>query len=123
MLDTDVLVDLKRKHPPALVWFDALDGMPSISPFSVVKLLCGCRDNADRQAALLWLAAFPIIYPSAWGMEKAGELTRFRLSHGLDALDAFIAATALEYEEPLLTFNRKHFGAVPGLTIAAPSVK
>jgi predicted nucleic acid-binding protein len=31
--------------------------------------------------------------------------------------DAWIAATALDLEAPLLTHNRKDFAAVPGLTV------
>jgi predicted nucleic acid-binding protein len=41
------------------------------------------------------------------------------LSHGLQAADALIAATALEHQLRLLTGNTKHFAPVPGIRIEA----
>ena len=40
MLDSDVLIDLLRKHPPAVAWFDALQeddfipGIQTVQPYS-----------------------------------------------------------------------------------------
>jgi len=39
------------------------------------------------------------------------------LSHGLQAGDALIAATAVEHNLPLLTANTKHFAAIEGIRI------
>ena len=40
---------------------------------------------------------------------------------GISTSDAWIAATALRHDLPLITHNRKHFERVPGLTIISES--
>jgi predicted nucleic acid-binding protein len=39
------------------------------------------------------------------------------LSHSMELTDALIAATAVEYGEPLLTGNNKHYKHVPNITL------
>lgn len=52
---------------------------------------------------------------------QAGRLVRaWRRSHGLGLPDAFIAASALEHDSPLVTLDQRHFGCVPGLVVLAP---
>ena len=34
--------------------------------------------------------------------------------------DVIVAATALEWQRPVATFNRRHFECVPGLQIIEP---
>jgi len=48
------------------------------------------------------------------------EYAPLRLSHNLGTFDALIAATAVENDAVLLTFNTRHFAAVPGLTTQEP---
>jgi predicted nucleic acid-binding protein len=48
------------------------------------------------------------------------DFTAYHLSHGLGLLDALIAACAIGRAATLLTFNAKHYKAVPGLVIAEP---
>jgi predicted nucleic acid-binding protein len=50
--------------------------------------------------------------------ERAG---RIRRETGLRLPDALIAATALERGLTLTTRNRRHFEAVPGLGVRAPT--
>ena len=63
---------------------------------------------------------------NAWGVgvlqideqisARASQLTKeFSLKYGITIADAFIAATALEHSDTLLTANTKHFGFVPRL--------
>jgi len=55
-------------------------------------------------------------YPQA--TRRATELMEtLSLSHGLQAADALIAATALDHQLILLTGNTKHFEPVSGLRI------
>ncbi len=44
-----------------------------------------------------------------------------RAGRGISHEDAWIAATALRHDLPLVTHNRKHFEHVPGLTIISES--
>jgi predicted nucleic acid-binding protein len=38
LLDTDVLIDVQRRHPPALAWFGSLPEPPSVPGFVVFTL-------------------------------------------------------------------------------------
>ena len=52
---------------------------------------------------------------------QAGRLVRrWRRSHGIGAIDALIAATALVEEIPVITLNAKHFSFIPGLVVLNP---
>lgn len=41
ILDTDVLIDLERKHPPAINWFAKLSGAPSVAGFAAMEMISG----------------------------------------------------------------------------------
>ena len=45
----------------------------------------------------------------------------FALSHGLHALHALIAATAIENGLTLVSKNRKHFQMISGLSLEMPN--
>ena len=38
LLDTDVLIDVQRGHPPALAWFAGLTELPTIPGFVVILI-------------------------------------------------------------------------------------
>jgi hypothetical protein len=48
------------------------------------------------------------------------DFAEFRLSHNLGLLDALIANVAVGLNEPLATFNVKHYGVISGLTTIQP---
>jgi hypothetical protein len=47
LLDTDVLIDLERRHPGADAWFGGLAIIPDIPGFAAMELLNGCRSKAE----------------------------------------------------------------------------
>jgi len=47
-------------------------------------------------------------------------LSMYRASHGMEPLDALIAASALANEAVLFTLNKKHFKFVEGLVSMNP---
>jgi predicted nucleic acid-binding protein len=121
LLDADVLIDLERRHPAADAWFSGLAVVPGVSGFAAMELLNGCRSKVEWRSVERFLGAFPISWPTEAEMNRAlRECTGFRLSHGLGLIDALIAMTALGRNEPLATFNTRHFQAVPGLVLVQP---
>ena len=122
VLDTDVLIDLIRKHPPAVAWASGLRGVGVIVPgFVELELIEGCRSRRDLNAIEAILRPFKTVWPSVAACDAAaGFLRQFRLSHGLGMNDALIAATAKMLGRPLNTFNVKHFGVIPGLLTVQP---
>ncbi len=120
MLDTDILIELRRGKPEALQWLIALTDEPPVCHFAALELRIGCQSLAEWREVERFLKKFTILYPSSVGLKRAEEIAVYKLSHGLSAMDALIAATALEYGLTLYTFNLRHFRAVPGLKVVVP---
>lgn len=51
LLDSDVLVDLLRKHPPAIKWFDTLDESEEVAVPGYVVMETFQPQRANRAAA------------------------------------------------------------------------
>ena len=124
ILDSDVLIDILRRHQPAVAWFASLSAMPPTCGVAALELVYGARDSTELAAIYNFLALFTIIWPDTGGMNTAlFDLARYKLSTNLGLLDGLIAATALSIGEPLATFNTKHFSSVPDLSIVQQYVR
>jgi predicted nucleic acid-binding protein len=121
ILDTDVLIDLVRQHPAAAAWFASLPTLPAVCGFAALELAYGCLNAAELRAVRTFLRAFTIVWPTEEDLSRAlVEYAPLHLSHGLGAMDALIAATAVGRGTPLVTLNVRHFRAVPNLTTLPP---
>ena len=57
-----------------------------------------------------------VFWPSSTFCDSAlAAFSQLHLSHNLGLLDALIAFTAVELNEPLRTFNKKHYAAIATL--------
>ena len=45
LLDTDVLIDVQRGHPPALAWFAGLPDVPSVPGIVVMEPIQDARNG------------------------------------------------------------------------------
>jgi predicted nucleic acid-binding protein len=125
IVDTDVIVDVTRGHPPTLHWLATVSTETlAISGFSVFELLAGCRNGAEQQRVDRTLNRFNVVWPStahcSVGLQTYRSLS---LSTGISAFDILIGQTAVELGLPLHTSNVKHFRHVPGLTTIQPYTK
>ena len=124
LLDTDVLIDIQRGHPSALAWFSQLNELPAIPGFVAMELVQDARNAREVKNALKMIAPLDVVWPQTSDCQRAlGDFAIYHLSHGLGLLDALIAATAIRLSASLLTFNVKHYRAVPGLKLKRPYVK
>lgn len=122
LLDTDVMVDLLRQHPPAVAWLEALgDEEIGLPGFVVMELIQGCRDKAEQQQLTRFLDPYDVVWPLPEACDAAlNILARCHLSHGLGLLDALIGQTAISLGLSLCTFNQRHYIPIPGLRTAQP---
>jgi hypothetical protein len=121
LLDSDVLIDVQRRHPPAVEWFAGLDELPSVPGIVVMELIQTARNGDEVRRALHLVAPLPVVWPSQADCARAlSDFAKLHLSHSLGLLDALIAATAVGAGATLCTFNLKHYKAVPGLLLAPP---
>lgn len=119
LIDTDVLIWYLRGYPQAAQCLDRLPQL-TLSAMSYLELLQGMR-NKDELAAVQKMLALrrANILPltPAITQRAIGLMSTLTLSHGLQAGDALIAATALAHQLRLLTGNSKHFAPIAGLEV------
>jgi predicted nucleic acid-binding protein len=121
VVDTDVLIDVQRGHPPAIAWFAGLSDLPSVPGFVIMELIQDARNSREVREALKLTSPLPVVWPTeadcAWALSN---FTAYHLPQSLGLLDALIAACAVGRSATLLTFNDKHFRMIPGLVVSRP---
>jgi predicted nucleic acid-binding protein len=110
LIDTTVVIDLLRGHPPAHAFVLGLDSVPATSEMTRVEVLRGVRSGERRMTERL-LATFRWFAVDESVARRAGDLGRsWRASHrGLATADLVIAATALEHGLALATLIVRRF--------------
>lgn len=111
MLDTDVLIWLMRRNVNAITLVASLR-QREVAQATWLELVEGVRNRRELAEMRSLLADLNIrMLPLTEGIgQRAGILMEeHALRDGLDAMDALIAATALENGLPLATANNKHF--------------
>ena len=122
LLDTDIMIDVLRRSPPALAWLTSLGTTQLALPgYVVMELIQGCRNKAEQDQLERALTAYQIVWPSAAACDAAlASFGQHWLSHSLGIIDALIAHTGIELGAPLHTFNQKHYDPITGLTTVQP---
>jgi predicted nucleic acid-binding protein len=122
LIDSDVLIDILRRHPPAVQWLASLGTERILLPgFVAMEMIKGAPNASEMNTIQRELAVYDRVWPAASACEAAiATLARLHLSHGTGIVDALIAQTAVAQGLPLHTFNVKHFQHVPALTIVQP---
>jgi len=125
LLDTDVMIDILRGHPPAVAWLGTVPTeVVALPGYVAMELIQGCRDQQEQRELLIELQRYTVLWPQPEVCDRALDLyTRFYLSHGLGLLDSRIGQLALALGLPLYTFNEKHYRAIPGLQLSQPYVR
>lgn len=122
LLDTDVMIDVLRKHSPAVAWLQASPaeelGLPGLV---VMELLQGCRTLDEQQRVEALLHPYTLYWPTLTDCARAlADFTAHHLSHNLGLLDSLIAETAIGLGVTLATFNEKHYSALGALKTLQP---
>ena len=122
VVDTDVVIDVLRRHPPAIDWLLLLNEQPIALPgFVAMELVQRCANKTEQARMEQIIARYVVAWPSAVDCNHAlNTFAQLRLSHGISLLDTLIAHTAIELDAPLATFNQKHYLAIPKLQLVQP---
>jgi predicted nucleic acid-binding protein len=116
LFDTDVLIDFLRERSDARQFLEAQDERPHVSVGSVLELYAGFKSRREEQKAERLLSEAKILPVTQEIAQRAGVWSRlFAPGHGLDDIDAIIAATAEHHGLRLATLNVKHFPMFPKL--------
>jgi predicted nucleic acid-binding protein len=130
ILDTDFLIELDAESEAALSHARQLENdsvslrVPTIVTFEwFISVGKGSQAEANRRAFRRLVSGKPVVELTDSIARRAGELegvhqrddSKVRLGYG----DAIVAATAIEYDEPVVTTD-SDFSAVDGLTVSSP---
>jgi hypothetical protein len=58
MLDSDILIEIKRDVPEAIEWLAAFTVKPPVCIFAALELLIGCQSLRERREVLKFLGNF-----------------------------------------------------------------
>jgi len=131
IIDTDVIIRGERGLFDLPSWLESqAENNPSIAAITVAELWHGVERataaHRPRRKAYLEIIrrGLPILtytettafqHARLWAeLESAGTMIGY--------YDLIVAATALEHESTLVTFNRRHFDHVNGLKVVEPKL-
>jgi predicted nucleic acid-binding protein len=109
LLDTAVVVDLLRGHPPAKAWL-LQQGSIGVTPIVWLEILEGAKNLQAQRRAVEVLQHFDreelVASDYDWAIKKSLGL---KLSHNVGVWDCLIGSVANRLRVPLYTTNLKHF--------------
>jgi len=116
LVDTDVVIEFLRGRTEARQFLEAQDERPCMSVGTVLELYAGFKNRREEQKAERLFSEAKIFPVTKEIAQRAGVWSRrFASSHGLDDIDAIIAATAEHHGLRLAALNTKHFPMFPKL--------
>ncbi|MBX9592667.1 MAG: type II toxin-antitoxin system VapC family toxin [Hyphomonadaceae bacterium] len=116
LFDTNLLIEYLRGRQEARDLLDAQEEQPQVSVGSVLELYAGFKSRREEQSGERLLSEARVLPVTHDIAKRAGVLSRiYSSSHGLDDIDAIIAATAEHHGLRLATLNVKHFPMFPKL--------
>lgn len=121
IIDTDIIIWSLRGGEKASEYIDSLEGI-YISDVTYMELVQGTASKKEFRDLKKTLEKIGVerISVSESISKKAVELVEeFAHSHAMQLADALIAATAMIYQLPLSSGNRKHFEQIPHLDFYA----
>jgi len=119
LIDTDVLIWYLRGNKNAHKTINANISF-KISVVNYLELLHGMKNKKEMRILQNYLTKWSIkvIQINENISNRAMFFVEdYCLSHSMEMGDAIIAATALEYNEILLTANEKHYSFIPDIQI------
>jgi len=120
VIDTDILIDISRGITTAIERLkkEELNHQLSISIITKMELIIGCRNKREADILNKFLQRFYLINIDNNISRQAHKLIeKYYLSHGLLIADAFIAATAISLNIPLLSKNQKDYRFISQLNL------
>jgi predicted nucleic acid-binding protein len=115
LVDACVAIDVLRGSDAARAAIDAA-GVLVASEVTRFELLAGVRPRESDDVEAFSEVVEWVIVDEDVSRRAALLARRFRPSHsGIGDADYLVAATALEFDLPLLTRNVRHFPMLPGL--------
>jgi len=125
LVDTNILIDHLRNIPKATELMEEVENNNFeglLSTINIMELMAAPKMTEKRfELIKCLLDIFEHVPVDSNIATVAGRyLTKYRASHGLEPMDAIIAASAHVNEAVLFTLNIKHFRFIEGLVAINP---
>ena len=124
LVDTDLWIDFFSGADPGASAVETLlrERRALLSIISAFELFCGVRKKRQQeQIESLLRVVPPIDLAKGAAFHAANHYKRLSKAGSLIGnQDLLLAATALDYQLPILTRNRKHFERIPTLEVISP---
>ncbi len=119
LCDTCVIIDFMNERSHVLNELQNRNMTLFINSVIEMELLQGARNKNELRAIEKKLRSFRLLDMQQVIFDLATDYIRtYRLSQGLALPDAVIGATAIYYQIPLFTYNRKDFKFLPEIQLA-----
>lgn len=122
IVETSVIIDLLRSHPPAVDWYQAqAQPVLGITPIIWMEVIGGGQNKPERLRAARLLQRFTMTYFTQLDLDWAMQhQMMYELSHGIGMMDCLIASVSARLQILLLTHNLKHFTPLLGKLAQKP---
>jgi len=121
LCDSNVIIDCINHRQKTIEDIQGITGNIAISIITEYEVIAGAKDLVMQKRFEELLNHYIIIsLDSNISFLAINLYKKYKLSHGLDMPDSLIAATAIELDFPLFTYNIKDFRYIPGLQLYTP---
>ncbi len=119
LIDTNIFIAILKGNAKLKSFIESL--ACALDTTIYAELIQGAKTKAEVQKIEKYLSRFELIHFDKTVSQKTLELLRtYSKSHNLMFGDAIIAATCLENDLTLITYNVKDFRFIKGLKIQTP---
>lgn len=111
LLDTDIIINILKDHKKTvdILQSSINDHSFYISPIVWMETYKGIRKGEEKKILKLLNFFECLNINNETGLIAGNLLNKFSKSHGLEEIDAFVAAIAQHNKCQLFTYNKKHF--------------
>ena len=121
IVDTNVFSKVFKSNSAVKIYIENLNAV--IDTTIYIECLQGSKSKQEKQRIKKYLDNFPLLPITPRVSELAVELIdSYSNSHGLLLADALIAATALENDLTVVTYNIGDFKFIKGLKYLKPTI-
>ena len=118
LCDSNVMIDWINQRQKAINDLHWIKGCIALSIITEYEIIAGAKDKVMQKRFEKFLGNYLIIsLDQKISLLGISLFKKYKLSHGLDMPDSLIAATAIELDIPLFTYNQKDFRFISGIRL------
>ena len=118
LCDSNVIIDWINNRQKAIDDLQYIECAIAISIITEYEIIAGAKNMMmQRRFEKLLSNYISVSLDNEISFLGINLYKKYKLSHNLDMPDSLIAATAIELDLPLLTYNKRDFHYIPGICL------